>query len=278
MKKKAKSQVRQIQLLLNTSTLFLVALSVACTATDSQSLYEKGEEASLKNSAQAVEYYFQAAQREPKSKIALEAAKKAAPIALVELKDYQKALSLYRHIVLYSKNVNERNDAQKNIVDILFDKVGDYEKALLETNKLLDLVPMEDASQYQLKRAKAYNYLKKYYQVLIEIEPVLKSAKDQATLFEALLLKADANFSLKNLSVAVDIYQQLLREFNELAKKEQVGLHLAVCYEEMKDFKNAIEMLKKVKDGYPNPEFIEKKIEHLSERLKQLPGARGFRK
>ena len=55
-----------------------------------------------------------------------------------------------------------------------------------------------------------------------------------------------------------------------------MALNLAVCFEEQNNFEAAIEVLQEMKEDYPQPEFVELKIQRLKTRRKNLPGAKGF--
>lgn len=67
----------------------------------------------------------------------------------------------------------------------------------------------------------------------------------------------------------------MMVEFPERSAKENIGLTLSVCYEELKDFKSAIDLLEKIKSQHPMPEYIDIRIKRLQDRLKNQPGARG---
>ena len=82
----------------------------------------------------------------------------------------------------------------------------------------------------------------------------------------------------KNYARAAEIYKELLKNYFEKSLKENIPLLLAVCYEEIKDFQTAIKTLEILVGKYTPPEYIELRIKRLKERLKNQPGAKGFRK
>ncbi len=82
----------------------------------------------------------------------------------------------------------------------------------------------------------------------------------------------------KILRRAADIFKTLIQKFPEKSIQENVALMLAVCYEENMDFKSAIAILEEHRNKYSPPEYIELRIKRLQERLKNAPGAKGYRK
>jgi len=215
----------------------------------------------------------------PGSEESLDALRVGAKISFLEAKDYQTAAVFFKELVLYSDQEKERIDAQKKLGEIYFERLSDNARAIDELNKVL-LIPIEpeEETKLRLMLAKAYFYLNKFGQAESEADIILEKAKQPKSIFDAKLVKANVAFSTQKFDRSAEIYEKLMSEFPQESREEHVGLTLAIVYEEQKELDEAIKVLEKIKTSYPNPEFIETKLQRILEKKKLLPGARGLRK
>ncbi len=218
-------------------------------------------------------------QHDPDSDEALKAARLGASVAHFEAKDYVHALEFYKQIVLSSPDVEERKTSQKYIAQIQFENLNDYNQAVIEYEKLLrlNLGPAE-AFRYRMNLAKSYFYLNDTEQTLIEIDMILNKTILPDEAFEAKVLRANTEVAAKRNKEAAVMWKNILEEFPEKSKKEKIALNLAVVYEEMNDFENAIEVLNSLRDGSPHQDFLDLRISRLKERMDNQPGANGLRR
>lgn len=261
--------------------LFL-ALFCACEFESESSLKQKAEEQEAKGSYRhAIESYEKIINIRGKDSGSVGYAKTAAHLALIKTKDYDRALKLFRLVILHSDSPLERLDAQKNIADIHFTHLAtpDYAEAIREISKLLSLkLNNEDRIEYHTSLVKAYYRANNFYQAQVEIDQVLKETKDKDKHYDLKRLKADIFLSSKDQQSAINIYVDLLRDFPNQAKKDDIGLSLAVSYEDQEKYDRAIEVLTGLKKDSEKPEYIDLRIKRLKERLAQQPGAHGLRK
>lgn len=217
--------------------------------------------------------------RNSSSKLPLEAARDAARISYFEIKDFKKTVDYYHFIVLHSKDEKERLESQRQIAAIYFNNLQDYPRAIIEYSKLQQMphTDLEEA-QYKMNVARAQYYQNNFFQAESEIDSLLKLKGDEATRFSALMLKGNILVARKDFTRAADIFKELIRDFPEKSIQENVALILAVCYEENFDFKSALGVLEAHRGKYNPPEYIELRIKRLQERMKNAPGAKGFRK
>ncbi len=210
---------------------------------------------------------------------ALEAARLGAKLAFLEVKDYPHALLFFQQLVLYSPDSGERLESQKRIAEIFFERTSEHDKAVIEFNKLLQLeLPAEDEVHVRLNLAKSLFYINRFQEAESEIDIILEKQKAGQKAFEAKLLKGNIYFSGKQLEKAISLFKEIMEKDPERSRDEQVGVQLAISYEEMSQFAKAKGILEEIRPYYPNPEFIDEKIKRLEQREKQLPGARGLRK
>jgi tetratricopeptide (TPR) repeat protein len=259
----------------------LIALVMAgCTLSSEDLEYKRAEEASKSGKNEvAYKHYKNVVDRYVKDRLAIRSAQEAARLAHYELKRFPEAIALYKHVILYATSESDRLDAQKKLADLYFSQALDYEQAIAEFSRLVETPHShEEDGKYRFAIARSYFYLNNFFQATVEIDKILASKPSEDLGFDALMLKANIYLSTKKLDEAILTLQDLLKRYPARAKKETVGLVLAICYEEQKNFAKAIETLEAIKDDYPRKGFIESKIKTLRERQSLQPGARGLKK
>lgn len=271
--------IRSAALLRVQALVFAVCIG-ACTVSSEKLEYTRAEQAQAKNDYKgALQHYKNVVDRYTKTPLAIQAAKQAAKISHYQLKDPKEAANYYKHIVLYSTDASERFEAQKQLADLYFTQLLDYKQAVTEYSRLLDL-PHSQADDYAFRMAiaRSHFYLSNFYQTAVEVDAIIAKKFDKDSLFDPLLLKANALLSDKKADDAILILKELTEKYPVRAKGENIGLILAVTYEEQKNFAKAIETLESMKESYPKKGFIEARIKILKERQSYLPGARGWKK
>jgi len=227
----------------------------------------------------ALPYFERAIARDPLTPVALEAAHEAARLSVVEIKNFEKAVEFYRRIVLSSSDHHERTEAQKKIISIYSENLNDYARAITEIQKLLpQLKEPKELIRYKSDLAKAYFYLNNFSQAENEINEFLKQNIDPRQEFQMSILLANVLMAQKRLNPAVELIKKLIVAHPKEAKEENLGVTLAVIYEELQDYKAAVGILKAIRDTHSNPEYIDIRIKRLQARSINQPGARGFRK
>ncbi len=259
--------------------LFVFSAFIACSSPEEKDYDRATSEVQKGHFRTSMTYFERVLKRNPSSEVGLRAARDGAKVSVFDLKDFKKAIEFYRHLIQYSPDVKERESAQKELASVAFENLNDYEMAAAEYSKLLGLsLPFAEKAKYQIALARSYFYLGRFEQSESEIDALLKEKLQDATKFSALTLKGNILVSQKMYGSAAAIYEQVLREFPEQSKSENVALQLAVCHEENMDFRAAIHVLENSKAGVENRDYVELRIKRLQERLRNQPGARGFRK
>ncbi|MEK2689431.1 tetratricopeptide repeat protein [Bdellovibrio sp. GT3] len=260
----------------------LVVLLLLLTACSSQ---ERGDyKIAEKNVSQgnykvALEYFDRVILRNSNSEYPMEAAREAARVSFFEMKDYERTIKYHRFIVLNSKDEKERVQSQKQIADIYFNNLQNYQASVVEFSKLQQMPHTDlEAAQYQMSIARANYYMNNFFQAESEIDSLLRLKSDDNIRFQALMLKGNILVAKKEFIKAIDIFKGMIDKYPQRSVQENVGLVLAVCYEENDNFKEAIKVLEDYRGKYSPPEYIELRIKRLQERMKNAPGAKGFRK
>lgn len=227
----------------------------------------------------AIAVFDKIIQNNPEGERSLQAARQGARLAHLEAKNYPLAVTFYRQIILQSSDAVERKSAQRFIAQIYFENLLEYDKAVQEYEKLLKLDHRpEEAFRYRLNLAKAHYQLNNWDQSLNEIDTILGEKIGPDEVFEAKLLKASVLLNRRKLSDAAELFESILKEFPDRSQKDNVALNLVVCYEDLKDFSKAIEVLERMKKDYPNPDFLDLRIARLKERRDNQPGAQGWKR
>lgn len=200
-------------------------------------------------------------------------------MAHLDLKDYSLAVEFYNHIVLRSPDAGERKSAQRYVAQIYFENLHDYERSVVEYERILKIADTPDERfRFRLNLAKSHFQLNNLDQAATELDALLSQDLQSEQKFEVKNLKANILVSAHRHSDAAGVWESLLLDFPEQAQKANVALNLVVCYEEMKDFGKAIGLLERMREGDPNPEFLDLRISRLRERRDNQPGARGWKK
>lgn len=259
----------------------LVLVSLASCSFSSEKLeMERAEKAvQEKHFSEGYQHYRRIIDKDPKAPIALKATAEAARVAHYELKDFNGAIQLYRNLVLYSQDQGQRVFSQSKIAEIYFESLNDYQSAIVEYNKLLDLPhSLQEEFKYRLAIAKCYFYLNNFFQAQTELNQLEKKFADKDQQFEILFVRANILLTSKDLDGAIKVLRDLEKKDPENFKKENLGLILAKCYEEQKNLLAAVEVLQSMRSYYPRPQFLDQRISSLKERAALLPGAKGLKK
>ncbi len=214
--------------------------------------------------------------REPSNSISLRAARESLKILLYEVKNYEKAIDLLKFLILYSKDPEERWRSQNQIAQIYFDHLAWYDKALVEYSKLLsgDL-PKEEKLRVRLAIARSYYYLGQFSQSWSETNHFLTEQDlSEDFLFDVYLLQANIQQALKKFTDAAKSFERMMAQFPEKSKKENIGINLALCFEELGAYKDALKTLEEMKSYYQPKDYIDLRIKKIKDRLLNQPKKR----
>jgi tetratricopeptide (TPR) repeat protein len=251
-------------------------LNLSCD-TRQENEFERGLKYQSKSDFQlALSEFDRTMKREPGNLVSLRAARESLKILLYEIKNYEKAIDVLKFLILYSNSPEERWKAQSQISQIYFDNLAWYDKALVEYSKLLSgHLPKEENLRVRLAIARCYYYLGQFAQSWSEASNILVEhdiSEDQA--FDVYLLQANIHQSLKKFPEAAKELERILIRFPERAKKENIGINLALCYEELGVHKEALRVLESLKEYYKPKEYIELRIKKIKYRLLNQPKKR----
>lgn len=259
--------------------IFILFVSSACSSQEQADYKQAQKEIYQQHYRIGLSLLDRVIKRNASSDLPLIAAREAARISFFEIKDFDKAIQYHRFIILHSPNEKERLESQRQIAAIYFNNLQNYQLSIVEYSKLQEMPHTDlEAAQYKMNMARAQYYLNNFFQAESEIDALLKLKSDDNIRFSALMLKGNILVGKKDFKAAAEIFKGLLQNFPEKANQENVPLTLAVCHEENLDFNSAIAVLEQYRNKYSQQEYIELRIKRLKERMKNAPGAKGFRK
>lgn len=265
--------------MLRISIIVAFLMISACSSQERADFQLAQKEISQQHYRTALSYLDRVIRRNSQSPYALEAAREAAKISFFETRDFNKTIEYSKFIVLNSKDEKERKEQQQNIAKIYFENIQDYKAATIEYGKLLQMPSSaQEEGFYKMAIARSQYYLNNFDQSQFEIESILKSTIDSNTRFQAFMLKGNILVAKKEFQSAIAVFKDLIQKYPLKSSEENIPLILAVSYEELLDYKSAIEALESHRAHYKPPEYIELRIKRLQERRKNAPGAKGFRK
>lgn len=263
----------------------ILLLLAACSFNSIDLELKRGEEAEEKqNYEAAVEHYKRVIKREPKSELALYSSKKVANLSVIYLENFQDAIFAFNNIILFSPNVDDRRKAIEQLAKLYYEKLNNYEFAIVEFQRYLAMIT-DEVKVYEIRFliAKSYFYLNRMFQANAELDEILKKKENPSPeiknyIFMATTLKASILHAEKKYDEAIELFKQILAEYPEQAHAEKIWLNLSICLEDTKRFSEAIELLEKTKADGTEKSFIDQKIVRLKERMQLEPGAKGFRR
>lgn len=204
---------------------FLIPALSCCTfadfsSSDQRHAIQSGDKMALEKKPKEALKFYDKALNGSNDSLSLEAARRGARVAHIELKQYEKAIEFYRRIIVSSDSELERKEAQRSIAQIYFENLLYYDKAIIEYEKLLrlDFTP-DEKYFFRLNVAKSHLQLGNLDQALAELEELSKVERPPNDYYDLQLFKANVKTAQKNQRDAADILSQLVEKFPERAQK-----------------------------------------------------------
>lgn len=210
-----------------------------------------------------------------KTKYLLEAAR----IARFEIQEFDRAIRMYRAVILQSSNEDQRIGAQQAIAEIYLENLQSYSLALKELQILEPLIKKDKKDikfNVKLKIAQTQYLTGRYEPALDEINTALRDAKSEASSF--LKLKAQILVAQKKYADAIAVYMEILKRDVQYFETENLFIATSVVYEENEEFDAALDFLKKYEKQIKDKPYYELRYKRLKERQANRPFYKGRRK
>ncbi len=201
----------------------------------------------------------------------------AARISRFEIQDFDRALKIYRMIILKSQDAKQRVNAQEALAEIYLENLQNYSQALKELLILEQLdIDADQKEKIKFKIAQA-QFLTGHAETALEnIETALRSSTKQAKIL--LKLKAEILISMKKLDDALATYEQVRKLDDKFFSDENLYIATSIVFEEKEDYLSALTYLEKYRDQIKDAPYFELRQKRLKEKLANKPLSKGKRK
>ncbi len=230
----------------------------------------------------AVSEYERVMQKEQGSELGVQAAYRAAMTEMLFLEDYTSALKKLTRVIEFSKESPLAHEAQKQIGEILFSKLEQFEQAIAQYQKLLQLYP-DDAgrAEYWFRIGKSYYFLTRFEQAISTYEALRKNFPQSEWAERALFEMGISSQTLGNqrqsqggkaneaFKEALVKFESLAKEYPEHALAPQARFEIAACLEELDQLDAAQQAYETLRESYPNPQAIDAKLRRIKDRKTQ---------
>lgn len=271
---KIKLAKKFINLLLFAVVLMLIG---ACKPTSERLYNEAYSEVDKGHFRIAVDLLEKSADIEKKNNIKFKNLLEAARITRFEIQDYERAIRIYRRIILQAEDVGQRVQSQQAISEIYLENLQNYSMALKELQVLEPLIADENEKEKIKLRISQAQYLTgNNQQAMEEINASIKTAKDEILNF--LKLKAQVLLAQKKFKDAILTYQDILKRDSKYFESENLFIATSVVYEENEEYEAALEYLTKYEKQIKDKAYFELRYKRLKERLANKPLFKGKRK
>lgn len=255
-----------------------VAFSILACSPKSEKLYNEAyQEIESGHFRIAINLLEQSAKTEKNDRKKTKALLEAARISRFEMQDFQRALRLYREIILKSQDSSQRIGAQEAIAEINLENLQNYGQALSELLILEQLnLNSEQKEKIKLRIAQAQFLTGNQVAALEYVESALRTAKNDRRYF--LKLKAEILMAQKKQTEAILIYEDLRKADEKFFAAENLYIATSIAYEEKEDYLTALSYLEKNKSRIQDVSYLELREKRLKEKISNKPLSRGRRK
>ncbi|MBY0553254.1 tetratricopeptide repeat protein [bacterium] len=263
-----------------TRTLFIIAALIAVSACKpaSERLYvEAYAEIEKGHFRIAVDLLEKSSNLEKKNYLKFRYLAEAGRIARFEIQDYERAIRIYKNIILQSEDEAQRINAQEAISEIYLENLQNYAFALRELQVLEPLVKdAKEKEKVRLKIAQSMYLTGNNEQAIEQITTSLKSASSETMNF--LKLKAQVLVAQQKYKDAIEAYQDIYKRDPSYFEKENMHIATSVVYEENEEYGEALDYLNKFEKQIKDKQYLDLRKRRLKERLVNKPLFKGKRK
>lgn len=249
----------------------------ACTPQSDKLYNEAYQEIENGHFRIAISLLEQSAKLEKNDKKKTKALIEAARISRFEIQDFERALRLYREVILKSQDSKQRISAQEAVAEINLENLQNYNQALSELLILEQLnLSGEQKDKIKLRIAQAQFLTGNSSTALEYVDSALKTSTPDRKYF--LKLKAEVLMATQKRDEALLIYEEL-RKLDEIYfSDENLYIATSIALEEKEDYVGALSYLEKYKTKVKDLSYLELREKRLKEKVVNKPLSKGRRK
>ncbi len=225
----------------------------------------------------AISLLEQSAKLEKNDKKKTKALIEAARISRFEIQDFERAIRLYREVILKSQDSKQRIGAQEAVAEINLENLQNYSQALSELLILEQLnLSSEQKEKVKLRIAQAQFLTGNAATALEYIDSALKNVTQERKYF--LKLKSEVLMARQRRDEALLIYEEIRKLDEKYFSDENLYIASSIAFEEKEDYAGALAYLEKYRSKIKDISYLELREKRLKEKVANKPLSRGRRK
>jgi tetratricopeptide (TPR) repeat protein len=197
----------------------------------------------------------------------------AADVYYLELRDYPKAVEIYRELVQVCPEAPETIDGRIQLADILSDRFHDVRGGISELTAALARNPPQSA-ELEYKVAQLYFQLGDFAQSEVEAQNVIKKYETSGYVENAMFLLGQAFAMQGRRPEAMRAFQDLTERFPDSELQPHAVFEMAKLTADGNDDEHAIELYVQALKRHPDPKLVQNNIARLRKRIASTKPAR----
>lgn len=262
----------------------VLILNSSCTSQNPRDRFLLAERLwQQKNYSAAVAEYEKVTQKDPSSELGIKAALRAAMTQTLFLNENLGALRKLNRIIETNRESPLAHEAYKQIGEILFLRLEQYEQAIQHYERMLDLYPNDPSKdEYMYRIGKSQFHLLRFEDSILTFR--ILASKYQTSewgtraRFEIGVSEQIKGHQLqqKEARLANGAFKDAIKEFTAFIQAHpndplalEAKFEIGNCYEEMDQIDAAHKVFEEIRTLYPNRTVVELKLRRIAERRNQ---------
>lgn len=251
--------------------IFLFILSGCSGNNPVEQQYRKAEDLwNRGHYEEAKDIYEKFIREYPDSELYDDAVFRLGEIHYLNLYDDKKAVYYFKFLIHSNVAGEYIFNSHKYLADIYENSLLDYDKAIIEYQRLIDIyhtLQYDDENQSRI----AYCYFKKgnYYQAIIEFDNLIERYPLSKLIEDAYYQRSNIYYIMGDCDKAKEGYNKILERFPDSQYIMDAKLGIAECLDEEGFLSEALELLKELEDIYTDKELIRIKIRGVKKRIRR---------
>ncbi|QPJ64601.1 MAG: tetratricopeptide repeat protein [Candidatus Nitrohelix vancouverensis] len=252
--------------------LFICLLSLlSCKDNSSPPLIMKANEEWIKGrNYSAIEMFKSVLNEETTGPVAEEALFRLGEIHHFSLGDSAQAIVYFKELQELNPKSVFAHESQRAIAEIMEYHFKDYDQAIIENQNLINQSqnPKQKANQ-QFRIAMIYYKMQNLEQSLAEHEDLIEEYPDSEVANESDFKILEILYGLGRCGEVENRYNRILKKNPDSKFTSEMEFVLASCLEEKGELETAYEKFKALEGRYPYPSLLQIKLEGVKKRIKK---------
>ncbi len=246
----------------------LILLSVGCVFRPT-ALMQEAENLWFKNRyREAIRAFLQVVDRYPETQHAETSLLRIGEILMLNLSEPEKAIEYFTRLTIEYPKSEGAITARKTMALIYEKSLMDYDRAIIQYQKLIDSKNVSKRDEYQLAIGRCYYKKSNFNQAIIEYRTLIRRHPESELVPEARYEIGNCYFVMNNCKEAIKQYSKILQEYPNTDRRGDILLSIGVCLEEKEEYGQALKLYSDLLDEYSNKTLIQKKIDDVMARMK----------